>query len=176
MAQNREAPAYQEYAAAMMARREYRVMSLAARGLLFSLRLECWVNRTVPASPAMLARVLGYPHDEIEAVLAEVAPFLDRDAENFVMPDLEDYRAHIAGIREKQAAGGKRGAEKTNSMRSGGPTGCSAGNPSGNSRDTRRVTVESVDQFKPDQTSQVQQPPSHEESAVLCGQGGDDEF
>ena len=171
MAQNREAPAYQEYAAAMMARREYRVMSLAARGLLFSLRLECWVNRTVPASPAMLARVLGYPHDEIEAVLAEVAPFLERDAANFVMPDLENYRAHIIGIRERQAAGGKRGAEKTNGMRSGSPT----GNPTGNPRDTRRVTDGSLVQFKPDQHSQVQQPPSHEES-VVCGEGGSDEF
>lgn len=34
MAQNREAPAFQEYAASLMARTDYREMSLEGRGLL----------------------------------------------------------------------------------------------------------------------------------------------
>jgi len=41
MAPNRTAPAYQEYAASMMARFEYRTLTLAHRGLLYSMRLEC---------------------------------------------------------------------------------------------------------------------------------------
>ena len=48
MAQNREPPAFQEYAAAMMAKTDYRLMSLAGRGLLYTMRLECWVNLTCP--------------------------------------------------------------------------------------------------------------------------------
>lgn len=59
MAQHRDPPAYQEYAASMMARTEYRVLSLEGRGLLYTLRNECWVNGQLPADPATLARVLG---------------------------------------------------------------------------------------------------------------------
>ena len=39
MSQNRDAPAYQEYAANLLARREFRAMSLPERGLLYTLRL-----------------------------------------------------------------------------------------------------------------------------------------
>ena len=55
MAQHRDPPAYQEYAASMMARTEYRVLSLEGRGLLYTLRNECWVNGQLPADPATLA-------------------------------------------------------------------------------------------------------------------------
>jgi len=41
MTPNRTAPAYQEYAASMMARLEYRTLTLPQRGLLYSMRLEC---------------------------------------------------------------------------------------------------------------------------------------
>ena len=47
MAQNREPPAFQEYTASVVAKTEYRVMSLESRGLHYTMRLdlECWVNR-----------------------------------------------------------------------------------------------------------------------------------
>ena len=48
MAQNRTPPAYQEYAASVIANGDYRVLSLAERGLLYTLKLECWVNHRVP--------------------------------------------------------------------------------------------------------------------------------
>ncbi len=169
MAQQREAPAYQEYAAAMMARREYRTISLAARGLLYSLRLECWVNRSVPADPLMLSRVLGFQRDEVEPALNEITVFLVLDGENLVFRDLEDYRTHIASIRQKQAAGGKKGAEKTNSIRSG--------SLSGNSRVGRQGTYESVDQFNSVQSSPVKTLAMVESPSTSTGEeGGGDDF
>ena len=164
MAQQREAPAYQEYAAAMMARREYRTISLAARGLLYSLRLECWVNRSVPADPLMLSRVLGFQRDEVESALNEIMVFLVRDGENLVFRDLEDYRTHIASIRQKQAAGGKKGAEKTNSIRSG--------SLSGNSRVGRQGTYESVDQFNSVQSNPVKPLAMVESPSTSTGEEG----
>lgn len=112
-AQNREPPAFQEYAAAMLSRREYRAMSLSERGLLYSLRLECWANKTVPADPAILSKVLGYSQDEISAALPAVMSFFTLAGEEIFSPELDDYRAHLAKIRMAQI----RSAKATNIKR-----------------------------------------------------------
>ena len=117
MAQNRDAPAFQEYPASMIARLPYRTMSLSGRGLLYSLRLECWVNRRVPADPRTLARVLGYEVQEIESVLPEVMGFFACDGESLYCPELDDYRSHITTIRAKQSQGGKQTAAKHSERR-----------------------------------------------------------
>lgn len=111
--QNREPPAFQEYAAAMLARREYRAMTLAERGLLYSLRLECWVNRTAPADPAILAKVLGYSAEEIRAALPAVLAFFTVAGEEIFSSELDDYRAYRARIRLDQV----KSAEATNKKR-----------------------------------------------------------
>lgn len=149
MAPNRTAPAYQEYAASMMARMEYRTLTLAQRGLLYSMRLECWVNQFLPESPNVLARILGFDHAEIAAELPFVMSFFDVENGRITSPDLESYRQRVEGIRERQAQGGKAGAAKTNALKTRANTGVSGnpGNPSGSlpgdSRVTRRVSVES---------------------------------
>lgn len=140
MAQNRDAPAFQEYPASMMARLPYRTMSLGGRGLLYSLRLECWVNRRVPAEPRTLAKVLGYEVREIEAALPEVMPFFAIDGGSLYSPELEDYRSHIANIREKQSQGGKQGAAKTNGKRQQPEQQAGPGNPTSHPQ----VTCESL--------------------------------
>lgn len=112
-AQNREPPAFQEYAAAMLSRREYRAMSLSERGLLYSLRLECWANKTAPADPAILSKVLGYSQDEISAALPAVMSFFTLAGEEIFSPELDDYRAHLAKIRMAQI----RSAKATNIKR-----------------------------------------------------------
>ena len=114
MTQNRPPPAYQEYASNMMARAEYRVMSLLERGLMDTMRRECWVNHGVPADPAVLAKFLGYDLGEIRAALPAVMPIFALQNGKIVCPELDDYRAHLGGIRVKQAEGGKKGAAKTN--------------------------------------------------------------
>lgn len=140
MAQNRDAPAFQEYPASMMARLPYRAMSLAGRGLLYSLRLECWVNRCVPADPRTLAKVLGYECTEVENALHEVMPFFTVENGALYCPELEDYRNHITSIREKQSQGGKQGAAKTNGKRHQPEPQTGPGNPTSNPQ----VTCESL--------------------------------
>jgi hypothetical protein len=119
VAQNRDAPAFQEYAAAMMARTDYRVMSLQARGLLYTLRLECWVNGSLPADPVVLGRVLGYPWEQIEQALPEVTRFFAFADGQIRCPELDDYRAHLEDRRQRQSEGGRAGAAKTNRNRIG---------------------------------------------------------
>lgn len=117
MAQHREAPAFEEYAASMMARTGYRVMSLGGRSLLYTLRLECWVNGCLPADASLLARVLGFDAAEVERLLPEVADFFVIDGSGISCPELDDYRAHLEDRRTRQSQGGKAGAAKTNRLR-----------------------------------------------------------
>lgn len=121
-----------------------------------------------PADPLMLSRVLGFQRDEVESALNEIMVFLVRDGENLVFRDLEDYRTHIASIRQKQAAGGKKGAEKTNSIRSGSLS----GNSSGNSRFGRQGTYESVDQFNSVQSNPVKPLAMVESPSTSTGEEG----
>ena len=93
--QNRPAPAYQEYAASMMASVQYRVLNLAERGLLYTMRHECWVNQGVPENPATLARILGFDVAEVTAALPAVMPFFRVQNGFIVSPELDDYRVRI---------------------------------------------------------------------------------
>ncbi|MFZ4539599.1 hypothetical protein [Propionivibrio sp.] len=73
--QNREAPAYQEYAASMLAKIDFRTMTLAEQGLLYVMRLECWVNDRLPSNPARLAKVLGRSIEDVTQAIPAVLPF-----------------------------------------------------------------------------------------------------
>jgi hypothetical protein len=117
MAQNRPPPAFQEYAANMMARTEYRVLSLMERGLLMTIRLECWVNIRMPADPSNLSKVLGVPLEQVKEALPAIAPFLKVMDGYLICPELEDYREYLNGIRDKKSQGGKLGAKMTNARR-----------------------------------------------------------
>ena len=129
MAQNREAPAFQEYAASLMARTEYREMSLEGRGLLMSLRLECWVNGKLPSDPPRLAKVLGFSAEQVERALPEAMAFFVSDAGVLRCPELDNYRAHIDQRRHKQSEAGKLGAAKTNKGRDRPSTSTPTGTP-----------------------------------------------
>ncbi len=96
----------------MIARLRYREMSLAERGLLYTLRNECWVNRRLPSDPARLARVLGYPVDEIQTSLPRVMDFFEIQGESLVCPELENYRTYQDARRARMSEGGKKSAEK----------------------------------------------------------------
>lgn len=115
--QGREPPAYQEYAAAMIAKQPYRLMTLAARGLLYSMRLELWVNKTLPADPRSLCKILGFDETEVASCLTAVMPFFDAVGEKIVCPELDAYRAHLEERHLRQSRGGKEGADITNRNR-----------------------------------------------------------
>ena len=118
MSQNRKAPAYQEYAATIMAQLSFRTMSLQDRGLLYTMRLECWVNMRLPNNHNDLAKVLGAPVAEVMASLPAVMPFFAIDGDFIISHELEDYRKHLADRKLKQSQGGKNGSTITNSKRS----------------------------------------------------------
>ena len=149
MTTNRTAPAYQEYAASIIARFEYRTLTLPQRGLLYSMRLECWVNQYLPESPSVLARILGFDVAEVAAELPYIMTFFAVEDGRIFAPDLEAYRMRVEHIRARQAQGGKAGAAKTNSRKVPANTGISGdssnppGNSSGKPRVPRRVSVES---------------------------------
>ena len=141
MAQNRPAPCYQEYAASMLANVNFRQMPLAARGLLYTLRLECWENHQLPADSKKLSSVLRFDEAEIIAAMQWLDPFFQTNDGWITSPDLEDYRTHLAGQRKAQSVGGKKGAAITNA---------------GKSRVPRESVVKSsTDQLSPSQNSPV---------------------
>lgn len=143
----------------MMSNIDFRTMSLAARGLLYSMKMECWVNRRVHADPARLARMLGFDPAEVTSLLPEVMPFFRSDGDRIVSPELDAYRAHLESLRIRKSEGGKKGAESTNSRRAGSPTGESPGVPTGMPQVSRRggrgTTRGSLVQNSQDQNSQI---------------------
>ena len=110
--QGRDAPAYQEFAASMMAKMAYRQMTLAERGLLYTLRNECWVNRQLPSDPAKLARVLGYQVEDVHSALPSVMEFFEVQGEHLTCPELEKYRQYQDARRERMSEGGKKSANQ----------------------------------------------------------------
>lgn len=114
MTQNRDAPAYQEYAASILAQIPFRTMTFQDRGLLYTMRLECWVNGRLPSTNIDLAKVLGMPVSEIAQSLPVVMPYFEI-VDNFIIcPELDSYRAHLADRKLKQSKGGKLGSAITN--------------------------------------------------------------
>lgn len=159
MAQNRDAPAYQEYAATMLSKIPFRLSTLEARGLLFTMRLECWVNGSLPADPQSLALVLGLPEDEVSRSLSQISSFFQVVDGLLLCPELEDYRQHIAERRRKQSEGGKVGAAKK--MRNRKPSGRRSnadveGTPEGTLQVPRQGASRSLVQSSPAQHSQDQ--------------------
>lgn len=113
--QNREPPAYQEYAATMLADARFRAASLAERGLLYQLRLECWANRgRVPSDPRLLASYLGIGKNDFEILYPAICQFFLIEGEKIYCPELEDYRKRLDSEYQKKSAGGKKGAAITN--------------------------------------------------------------
>lgn len=143
----RSAPCYQEYAADWLADRGFRSMSAVERGVLYTLRLETWVNGSVPADPAALARVLGLDLAEVQAGLTQRVLRYFRAEEGvepvLTCPELEDYRRHLNERHAKLSDAGRRGAGVTNQVRrdrvarpdvsqpDGLPDGYHAGDPDG---------------------------------------------
>jgi len=116
MTQNRDAPAYQEYAATILAQIPFRTMTLQDRGLLYTMRLECWVNMHLPQNHIALAKVLGMPVAEVAESLPAVMPFFEVVDGFIASPELENYRAHLAARKNKQSKGGKLGSAITNKI------------------------------------------------------------
>ena len=90
-------------------------MSLAERGLLYTMRLECWENQSVPLLSNGLAKYLGFNHQDVSTALStNVITYFNDSGGSYVCPELEDYRQHLNEQKQKKSAGGKKGAAITN--------------------------------------------------------------
>jgi len=164
MSQNRDAPAYQEYAASVLADLRFRLLPLIARGLLYTMKMECWVNRRLPADPVSLAFILGLLEIEVAEALPAVLPFFAQADGYITCPELDDYRQHIEDRKQKQSTGGKAGAEITNAGKKKGSkdrvSSVDASTPPSRTqvprRAPRRGGVESLVQKSTDQNSKNQ--------------------
>jgi uncharacterized protein YdaU (DUF1376 family) len=112
----RPAPCYQEYASDILANREFRLMGFAERGLLWHMRLECWVNKSLPVSVEDLAKTLGMKTEDIlNSLSPRVLEFFKQDERGFYSAELEAYRENYLAKRAKLSESGKRGGRTTQS-------------------------------------------------------------
>jgi len=160
MAQNRNPPAYQEYAASTLANRQFRLMTLAERGLFHTLRLECWENKQTPTTSQELAKYLSCDAAEIQSALTDrVKRFFIEENGSFYCPELEDYRQHLEDQRIAKSNGGKQGAAITNAKNNKPRKNAKvrdSGKSSSNSQLTRRGEGESLVQSSTEKQNQTQ--------------------
>ena len=164
MYEKRTPPAYQEYAATMLAKFEFRALSLEQRGLLYTLRLECRENKSLPRDANILTKVLGQPVSE--SALKAIQPFFKFEDNSITSPELDNYQLVLDERREKQRKGGQKGAKRTNSRTNTVSSTKSASNP----RVPRRDTGESFVKSKPRKQSQNQHTEgksSHRDDVVI---------
>ena len=160
MNQNRNPPAYQEYAATILSDKNFRLMTLEERGLLYTMRLECWANLELPSDEVELAKYLSFnPADVQKALSPRVKSFFDVKNGMYFSPELENYRNHLNERKEKQSQGGRRGANITNGkpIKSTNKAHTSnSGKSSGIFQLPRQGARESLVQLKPVKPSQDQ--------------------
>lgn len=100
----------------MIASERFQFMSLEERGLLYSMRLYCWVNGSVPSVPDFLAALIGVPKEDVGMALsAYVLAYFEEapdDPSRLVCPELDMYRAGMKGNSRKRSEAGKLGAAK----------------------------------------------------------------
>jgi hypothetical protein len=111
---NRLPPAYQEYASDMLANSRYRTMTLAERGLMDTMRRECWFNGSVPKEPQELATYLGKPVEDISLNLSiRVLSFFRERHDQLICPELDAYKAELEIRTKKMSEGGQKGGKAT---------------------------------------------------------------
>ena len=111
----RKPPAYQEYAADILASAQFRLMTLAERGLFDTMRRECWVNGAIPNQPAHLAKYLGFSEIEITKNLtSSVLSFFEITKDgSFRCVELDLYKEMLKNRHKALSDGGGAGGRKT---------------------------------------------------------------
>jgi len=112
----RNAPAYQEYPADLLANEDYAMMSLDERGLFHSIRHHCWVNGSVSNKPDDLAYLVHSTEGQVLLALTErVKKFFDfhpTKPERFISPELEKYRKEMTEKSEARRQAGLLSASR----------------------------------------------------------------
>ena len=115
--EKRPLPYFQCFASDWMACEEYVFMSAAERGLLFSMLNAAWVNGSVPADSANLARIVQLEEPSVSSGLTKrvLKWFTGQagDPARLICTELERQRAESIAHRQKLADGGRRGGNAT---------------------------------------------------------------
>lgn len=113
----RPPPAFQEYAHTMLSNDAWRSMTMAERGLLVTLRYECWANGSIAADTTLLSRVLHIESAALEAMFTtSVRSFFrpcDQNADRLHCPELTQYMGEQLKRRALQRASGAIGGQKS---------------------------------------------------------------
>lgn len=111
----RKPPAYPQYASDMLATENYRLMTLAERGLLDTLRNQCWVSGSIPDDLDQLSRLTGTDKDELTRHMTlRVRSFFEpssSESQRLVCPELVKERARMDEQRAERSRSGKKGAK-----------------------------------------------------------------
>ena len=115
--EKRPLPYFQCFASDWMAAEDYALMSIAERGMLFSMLNAAWVNGSVPASSVNLARIIQLDERAVsdaltERVLKWFAASIN-DPARLICPELERQRSESIAHRQKLTEGGRRGGNAT---------------------------------------------------------------
>ncbi len=112
-ATKRARPAWLSYASDWIADETYSMASARERGLLFSMLNYAWVNGSVPADPARMAKALGVELDDCKLAFDDlIRRHFQRaahDSNRLVCPELERQRSEDAEFRRKKALAGQKG-------------------------------------------------------------------
>jgi uncharacterized protein YdaU (DUF1376 family) len=109
----KDVPYFPLYAANIMSSRAYKLMSLPERGLWITIFMECWVNGGVPANFKEMAKILGFPEQEISQFFSNfLTAFFHIENGQYISRELEKYRQGYLATREKQRLAGIDSAEK----------------------------------------------------------------
>lgn len=122
-----KAPAFQYYPKDFLTDSNVLAMSLTEIGAYWKLISICWIDDTLPTSPAALARLVGVPQAHFARLWPAIAPCFKEKSGRLIHPRLERERAAQAAYRAKQADNGKKGGRPRNnpSLSSGKAVGSS---------------------------------------------------
>lgn len=110
----RPAPAYQEFASDMLAKREYRLLGFPEKGLLWQMKLECWVNKSLPSRKSEFARMFSIDENAVEYLLTpNVLSFFHEIDGSLFCTELEAYRENLEATKLALSEGGKKGGKAT---------------------------------------------------------------
>jgi uncharacterized protein YdaU (DUF1376 family) len=106
-----KSPAFQFYPADYTSSQRVRLLTLEEEGAYINLLCSCWLHGSIPADPAMAARLVGKGCSATLAttVLTMFTPSIQ--AGRMVHERLERERLKQADWREKSASGGRKSAE-----------------------------------------------------------------
>jgi uncharacterized protein YdaU (DUF1376 family) len=141
-----KSPAFQFYPADYASSQRVRLLTLEEEGAYINLLCSCWLHGSIPADPAMAARLVGKGCSATLAstVLTMFTP--SSQAGRMVHDRLERERLKQSDWREKSASGGRKSAE----LRKGASTTLQPPLPNGTNQ---KVTLQSMSMSSSSSTS-----------------------